>query len=146
MKNKKVVHGKLIGMRTIKNIIELKANTQLLDKYLNAKTDPEYSFALELIKKGICFVALSENGTYKFYPSRFIGYFGNSMNAHQNNNRRDGRVTNAAISVVLGMKPETNSDLDKAYRDYCETLGFIANERGSFGVERKYWVVDLYYE
>ena len=46
-------------------------------------------------------------------------------------------VTNAAISVVLGMKPETNSDLDKAYRDYCETLGFTANERGSF-VERKY--------
>ena len=38
------------GMRTITNINELKANMQLLDKYLNGKTDPEYSFALNLIK------------------------------------------------------------------------------------------------
>ena len=143
MKNKKVVHGKLIGMRTITNINELKVNAQLLDKYLNGKTDPEYSFALNLIKRGICFVALPENGTYKFYPSRFIGYVENSMNAHQNNNRRDGRTTNPAISAVLGMNPNANPEFDKAYKDYCETLGFTANERGSFGVERKYWVVVL---
>ena len=88
-------------------------------------------------------MALPENGTYKFYPSRFIGYFGNSMNAHQNNNRRDGRTTNPAISAVLGMNPNANPEFDKAYKDYCETLGFTANERGSFGVERKYWVVVL---
>ena len=53
MKNKKVVHGKLIGMRTITNINELKANMQLLDKYLNGKTDPEYSFAKSNKKRNL---------------------------------------------------------------------------------------------
>lgn len=74
MKSKKVVHGKKIIMRTVMNLNELKANMQLLDKYLESQTDPEYSYALDLIKKGTCFIALADNGTYKFYPSRFTGY------------------------------------------------------------------------
>lgn len=141
MKSKKVVHGKKIIMRTVMNLNELKANMQLLDKYLESQTDPEYSYALDLIKKGTCFIALADNGTYKFYPSRFTGYARNSMESHQNNDYKNGRETNPAISMILSMKPKSNPEIEKIYRDYCESLGFVANERGSFGVERKYWVV-----
>ena len=115
-------------MRTVKNVNELRVNIKTLDGYIAIKKEPEYDFALNLVKKGTCFVAVKENGTYKFYPSRFVGYFNNNMDAHQNNNNKDGRETNPAISTVLG-----------SYREYCESLGFIANEKGSFGVERKYW-------
>ena len=63
------------------------------------------------------------------------------MESHQNNDYKNGRETNPAISMILSMKPKSNPEIEKIYRDYCESLGFVANERGSFGVERKYWVV-----
>jgi len=81
------------------------------------------------------------NDSYKFYPSRFVGYTSNSMDAHLENESRDGRETNPAISEILGNKPVPNTEFDKYYKEYCETLGFTANDRGTFGVERKYWNV-----
>ena len=54
---------------------------------------------------------------------------------------KDGRKTNPVISSLLGQKVEPNPMLDKAYRTYCEELGFIANDKGTFGVERKYWTL-----
>jgi hypothetical protein len=127
-------------MRTVENLNDLKANIKTLDKYLNSKKDPEYGFGLNLVKRGTCFIAVNDNGHYKFYPSRFVGYVGNSMDAHLNNESKNGGVTNPAISSILGSKPAPNPVLDNLYREYCETLGFLANEKGSFGVERKYWV------
>lgn len=128
-------------MKIIENIKELQSNIKLLDKYLSSKTDPEYGFALNLVKKGTCFVAVKENGRYRFYPSRFIGYANNSIDAHLNNDSKDGKETNPAISMILGSKPASNPVLDNLYREYCELLGFVANEKGTFGVERKYWEV-----
>lgn len=128
-------------MRIVENLKELQENIKTLDKYLNSKKDPEYSFGLGLIKKGTCFVAVKENNKYKFYPSRFIGYANNNMATHLNNGLRDGRETNSAISIILGDQPAPNLELEKFYREYCESLGFVANERGTFGVERKYWEV-----
>jgi len=79
---------------------------------------------------------------YKFYPSRFLGYVDNNMDAHVNNDDKDGRKTNPKISVILGTKPVFNLELEEAYVRYCEQLGFKANKKGSFGVERKYWLLD----
>ena len=128
-------------MKTIGNINELKANLQRIDDYLVSRKDPEYSFAINLVKRGTCFVVLKVKDSYKFYPSRFIGYTSNSMDAHLENESRDGRETNPAISEILGSKPVPNTEFDKYYKEYCETLGFTANDRGTFGVERKYWNV-----
>lgn len=124
-------------MKKAENLIELKKNLKTLDKYLNSKKDPEYSFGVELIKKGICFVAVEENGKYKFYPSRFIGYLNNSMNAHQNNGSKNGTTTNLIISKMLGSKPIQNGVLNNLYCEYCESLGFEAYNRS----KRKFWEV-----
>ena len=130
-------------MRTVKNKNELIKNFETLDSYLNSKKDPEYGYALNLIEKGTCFVAIKiSEDNYKFYPSRFVGYFENDMDKHENNFEKDGRVTNAAINKILFHKPEENSSLDFQYRKYCETLGFIAREKGNFGVKRKFWNFD----
>ncbi len=126
-------------MRIIQTIDELRENIAVLDRYLNQKTEPEYSFALRLVQKGVCFVVVKGTSGYQFYPSRFIGYSKNTMKAHENNDGKDGKETNPAISKLLGSKPEPDSELEKAYRTYCEQLGFIAYEKGTFGVERKYW-------
>ncbi|MPM18870.1 hypothetical protein SDC9_65287 [bioreactor metagenome] len=60
------------------------------------------------------------------------------MNAHFNNKYKNGRETNPAISRILCSKPTPNPVLENLYKQYCESLGFVANDKGTFGVERKY--------
>lgn len=126
-------------MRVVKSIEEIKKNMKTLDNYLSKKVDLEYSYALDLIKRGICFIADNSSGEYRFYPSRFVGYANNSMDKHENNIFKDGKETNPVISGMLGCKPAVDADLDAKYKAYCQSLGLQPNERGAFGVERKYW-------
>ena len=128
-------------MRLVTNLEEIKQNTEVLDTYIDGKKDPEYSWAIERVKKGVCFLAMKKNGYYRFYPSRFIGYADNTMDKHDQNEYKDGRETNPAISSILGQKYEVNNRLDNEYRSYCESLGFTPGERGAFGAERKYWEI-----
>ena len=122
----------------VTNKIEIIENLKTLDTYLNQKLDPYYEFALNLIKRGTCFIVVKIDD-YKFYPSRFIGYISNAMEKHINNEYIHVGYTNKAISKILNHKPIPNSELNNKYRDYCEKLGFIANEKGSWGIERKFW-------
>ena len=55
-------------MKTVSNLNELIANIQTLDGYLNAQVDPEYDFALNLIKHGTCFVAMEDSAFIDFIP------------------------------------------------------------------------------
>ena len=128
-------------MNLIVNKQELLENMKRIDEYLENKTDPKYNFALDLIKKGTCFVVLSDISGVKFYPSRFIGYKNNTMNSHLSNDYKDGKETNPQISAIInnGKRPVFDLSLEQKYIEYCNSLGFIAREKGSFGVERKYW-------
>ena len=110
-----------------------------LDQYLDCKIEPLYSFALDRIKKGVCFIVREVDGVYRFYPSRFIGYANNSMEKHLNNEQKDGKITNPVITQILGCHVSPNPIMNKEYCSYCERLGFMAKEKGSFGVERKFW-------
>ena len=130
-------------MRSVQTEKEILDNMELLDKYLSQKTESTYSFALGLIKRGTCFIANKTENGYCFYPSRFVGYANNSMDRHLNNPYKDGRETNPAISFVLDQKLMQDLELEKEYRKYCERLGFVANEKGNFGVQRKYWKINL---
>ena len=64
------------------------------------------------------------------------------MDSHLNNDKKDGRDTNPAISDIIGNKPMPDKSLDYEYVKYCEGLGFTARDKGSFGVERKFWELD----
>lgn len=91
-----------------------------------------------LVKRGICFVVTMADERAFFSPSRFIGYVGNSLGIHEANEQRDGRDTNPAIASVLKQDWTTSKTLDAEYRNFCQNLGFIARERGTFGIERKF--------
>lgn len=129
-------------MKTISNITELMGNIQVINKYLNSKNEIEVTYAKGLIKRGTCFIAIDTDEGYKFYPSRFIGYANNSMDAHERNYEKDGKETNPAISSIIGSNPQHNEKLEDEYKEYCVSLGFKANKAGSFGVERKYWLIN----
>lgn len=131
-----------MSMELVQNFNDIKINMTILDEYLGQKTDPEYSYALNLVRRGTCFIAVLGKDGYRFYPSRFIGYKDNTMERHENNYEKDGKVTNPQISNILDKKLQLSNMLNIEYKKYCESLGFVAWEKGSFGVERKFWVVD----
>lgn len=126
-------------MKNVKTIAEIKGNMAMLDTYLNQRNSKEQEFATDLVKKGICFIAVMTNRGYRFYPSRFIGYAHNTMKKHINNTEKNGRETTAIISNILNQKIEIDPVLDQKYKEYCERLGFTAKDKGAFGAERKYW-------
>ena len=127
---------------TVESLDEILDNCATLDGYIESRKDPEYTYALDLVKRGTCFLAIEDEGEYRFYPSRFIGYYNNSMVQHENNGDKDGRVTNPAIAAAIDQEnPTPNSELDLLYKNYCNSLGFHASDKGTFGVERKFWVV-----
>ena len=127
---------------TVESLDEVLDNCATLDGYIESRKDPEYTYALDLVKRGTCFLAIEDEGEYRFYPSRFIGYYNNSMVQHENNGDKDGRVTNPAIAAAIDQgNPTPNSELDLLYKNYCNSLGFHASDKGTFGVERKFWVV-----
>jgi len=126
-------------MKTVNEMKDIEENIQTFNKYLQDKDLKE--FVVGLTKRGTCFVAIRDENGYSFYPSRYIGYKGNTNTAHMKNDEKDGRDTNPAISIILGQKTEPSIELEKEYKKYCEKLGFIANDKGAFGVQHKYWLV-----
>ena len=128
-------------IQTVRNKQDLMKNFKTIDEYLSTKKDPEYNFALNLIEKGTCFIAVKvDEENYKFYQSRFIWYSENTLAKHENNFEKDGSITNSSINEILNSKPKPNPYLNSKYKIYCEQLGFIAKDKGSFGVERKFWI------
>lgn len=103
MKNAK----KLSSVEPVKSLEDIKHNMQVIDSYLNKGVDPEYTYALNLIKRGICFVVDDSSGRYRFYPSRFIGYALNTRDKHDNNTRKDGKVTKPCNLKHIGNKTGT---------------------------------------
>lgn len=127
------------AMEFVKSIDDIKKNMRTLDEYLDKKCDPEYSYALGLIKKGLCFISVEKEGEYRFYPSRFMGYAENTISKHQNNTAKDGRKTNPVISQILNEKPSEQIELECAYVEYCKRLGIVVKDKSTFGKSRKYW-------
>ena len=116
-------------------------NISTMETYLQTRKDPENAFALNLIKRGICFVRIRGSEGYKFYPSRFIGYKSNTYDVHDGAGFIDGRETNRAITKVLRVKLTKDPEYDKQYEEYCLSLGLQARDKGTFGAPRKFWIL-----
>lgn len=127
-------------MERIEDKADLRKNMTTLDSYLDKKVEPNYGYAIGLIEKGKCLIAVKTKDGFRFYPSRFMGYAGNSKNNHEMNNEKDGRYTNSWITRVLEKKREVNPALLQTYYDYCLSIGGRILKTGS---DRKFWEVDL---
>ncbi len=124
-------------MELVRDLNDIHGNIRTLDNYLQDRDLKDY--AIGLIKRGTCFIAVKNDQGYSFYPSRFIGYKNNNHHAHIHNEGKDGRNTNSAINEILGCDPMLSEELEQEYRRFCGVLGFVANAKGAFGVKRKYW-------
>lgn len=126
-------------MNVVTNLRQITSNISELERGRSAvgKAQDEYQ---ALIKRGTCFLPYESEGLLSFAPSRFVGYIGNKLSTHKNNPSRDGRITNVAISQILGAWPSTNRALEQAYLEFCGTIGVTPSKTGTFGVARKYWI------
>jgi len=122
----------------VKNKEEILKNAATLNGYLKDKNTEKNLYAKELIRNGKCFVAISTTDGYLFFPSRFMGYVSNSMEAHikmgemkkmSGKTTRDGRKTNAIISEIIGeLIVDENPKwkiFETEYKKFCKILGIV---------------------
>lgn len=132
-------------MGLIKNLKQLKRNIRNVEKYLTVGTDEEKTEMCGLIKRGTCFVAYRINDEVRFAPSRFLGYVYNELHKHDPT-QTDGRETNIAINTILGEKAAPEIVLERKYLAYCMRLNIQPNRSGAYGVQRKYWTLELQHD
>ena len=130
-------------METINTTEELIENLNKLEFYLTSNDEGLTETTVDLIKNGICFLAYQVDDEIRFAPSRFIGYKKNSIEKHNRNLGKHGSITNNVISKILSSQPLTNKKLEAEYKKYCLNLGITPNRTGSFGHERKYWILKM---
>lgn len=127
-------------MKTIKNLSDLVRNIQSLEYYLNSGDEFERTESIKLIKNGTCYVVYELNGQLRFAPSRYLGYFENNIQKHTYSPDKDGKVTNPLINRILKpVKLVQDHELERAYKEYCLSLGFTPHKTGAYGAPRKYW-------
>ncbi|WP_230374455.1 HNH endonuclease, partial [Vibrio cholerae] len=124
----------LCPRRVIDSINQLESNLALFEKYLSEGTEEEQWFVYELIKRGTCFVSYDVRGEIRFSPSRYIGYAENTMDKHKAHTGKDGRETNPAITKVLGVSLESNSNIEGKFLEFCQNIGVNPDNKS-----RKYW-------
>lgn len=125
-------------MKLVETIANIEKNIKTLeqDKRKNSKLKSEYE---SLILNGICFLPYMSNSELFFIPSRFIGYIDNNLASHTLNHKRQGGLTNYAISKILLNKPRANKFLEKKYYNFCNSQG-ITPKDPPFGAQRKFWI------
>jgi 5-methylcytosine-specific restriction protein A len=128
-------------MKLIDTLDELLTNTLYLEKKLLDKNSPERPKAVDLIKRGSCFLKYSIDGRTLFAPSRFIGYKTNTIQDHISN-RPHGGITNGRINKILKTESKVDEILEKKYLAFCSAYGIEPNKTGNFGAQRKYWDLD----
>ena len=131
----------------VEDIIE---NAKRFDAYIKNGKFNEKEFAINCISLGRCFVVIKENDNYKFYPSKYIGYKNNSASGYYDAYYNaealpgeekhgdaayytfDGRVSNKAITKVLGCPVEKDYELSDLFIKYCNSLGLKGSEKKKF--------------
>ncbi len=118
-------------------------NISTLRGYRNGNKS-EKKFHHDLIKRGRLFVVSLIENEYAFAPSRFAGYLSNTKFNHERRQESDGKVTNPALTKLLGSPIDEKGDnqklyrsIDKEFSDYCNKNGIIP---ANIPNPRKYWV------
>lgn len=127
-------------MELINSVEELLHNLAYLDAARLSEKSSVRAKYFDLVKRGTTFVVYPGTGGGQFFaPSRFIGYRNNSFAQHDENESKHGTDTNNRIKKLLGHAPQKDARLDENYKGFCQSLGFVPSDKGSFGNTRRYW-------
>ena len=121
----------------VENMEQLSSTVKTLFSYFKGD-EQQREFYLGLLKRGTCFLVCTIQGEEFFAPSKFIGYYGNTIDLHTPG-KMTGIDTNNAIYGILGDRPVVNAETDEQYKKFCITQGFSPRLTGTAGAPRKYW-------
>ena len=126
---------------------DIMANVDILERYLEKPYSAEGEYAKKLIGAGKCFVVICATAGFKFYPSRFVGYVGNTMQNHERMGEakkrtgvttKDGKKTVPRMSKFLGPCLKAGDGqwdaLEVAYQNFCKKHDVVP-----YGNNRKFW-------
>lgn len=125
-------------MEFVRNWKEITGNIRTVFRGLSSNSYDKRRYFEDLLLNGRCFVATTLNGKVVFAPSRFIGYAANSLSAHEENTRGDGKSTNPIIAKILGSKWIEINEQEKLYKQYCKSFGLSPRDLGATKICRKY--------
>ena len=130
-------------MELVKDINDILRNVKRFDGYLKNGKLSEKEFALRCLNYGRCFVVVKDGEDYKFYPSKYIGYKDNS-NSNYNKSldeasygdagmyNFDGRMSNKAITKVLGCSCQKDYTMSEKFIAYCSKYGLRGSDKKKF--------------
>lgn len=139
-------------MGLVNKIEDMIENAERFDNYLKSGTPSEKEFAIRCIALGNCFVVIKEKDDYKFYPSKYIGYQNNSeanywkaygsagpiVGEEKYGDAAcftfDGRMSNKAITKILGCCCEKDYEMSEKFIAYCNKYGLKGSDK------RKFWL------
>lgn len=130
-------------MRLISSKEELIKNIETLENYLVDGNDQEQNEAIQLIKRGICFVAYIVDDEIRFAPSRFLGYQYNTIDKHKRNESKNGNITNQQIIKILQSSQVFDKRLESKFIEYCRNLGITPRSFGKSTTTRRYWKIEI---
>jgi hypothetical protein len=122
-------------MPFVTSVQEIIANIKTIEGYLNSDNSKERAFAANLIQKGRTVLIYKVNGENHFAPGKFIGFKGNSMALHLDNEEKEDRDANPAITSIMG-KPFSTATIEQSFISYTQSLKMKAHNS-----KRKYWRV-----
>ena len=139
-------------MELVKNVKEIIENAKRFDYYIECGNSDEKEFSINCIAWGKCFVVIKEINSYKFYPSKYIGYKDNSASGYYDayysaqplvgeGKYRDGAyftfdccMSYLAITKVLGCNCVKVYSMSDKFIEYCNKYGLKGSEK------RKFWL------
>lgn len=134
---------KLLNPVFVRNLDQVFENIQYLELMLSEGDEVQRKKASNIIKQGTCFIVYTMNGESRFIPSRFVGYEANKLFRFSNKDI-DGRETTKVLNRIIGSKPNPNSELERGYINYCQSLGIKPQPKGgAYAKTRKYWKLNL---
>jgi len=127
-------------MKLVETFEQLQSNAQTLERIRVGEDRRNQVVHQSLIQRGRTFLPYLANDGLAFAPSRFIGYIENSLQKHESNTEKDGRLTNPRIAKILSDRfssPISNApwpDLEEYFLKFAAKIGVVPNN-----VLRSYW-------
>ena len=116
-------------MKLVQNRTDIRRNLLTLDGYRTFQDRQSQDLFRTTIRDGICFVLCEVSGRVLFGPSRFIGYYRNTMPKHRANTSKHGSVTNRRIEQLLGTAFHPSISTETKFMAFCRRYSITPQHR-----------------
>ena len=123
-------------MELVSLVQDIVSNLVVFDQEL-AKEHDMTGWYHERVRRGRVFISYKVGVEWRFAPSRYIGYKGNSMKRHKSD-PGDGGETNKRITKILAHGPESDGEKSEQLQKFANRYGISV-----FKNPHRFWKLEL---